>query len=212
MKLANKIAENLAEKLGYNNEQRKVMAYGLIAIIQMVELLLICAVFGLIFDCFNECMIVFLGVGLMRRTTGGAHCSTYMACMLTSSLSICLIALICRCLIPSGLHKWIYAVFGILPSFACFFILAYKRVPQATKNKPITNPAKIKRLRRQCFITTLIYLVLAVALLLIDLGEGRNITSLCSLICVLYWQSFTLTSLCTRMAQAMDSLFTSDID
>jgi len=44
------------------------------------------------------------------------------------------------------------------------------------------------------------------------LGEGRNITSLCSLICVLYWQSFTLTSLCTRMAQAMDSLFTSDID
>lgn len=47
MKLANSIAERLAEKLGYNEEQRKVMAYGLCAAIQMIELLLISVVFGL---------------------------------------------------------------------------------------------------------------------------------------------------------------------
>ena len=212
MKLANKIAENLAEKLDYTDEQRKVMAYGLGAAIQMLELLLISVAFGLIFDCLYECLIVFFGVGLMRRTTGGAHCSTYAACMLTSSLSVCLIALICRCIIPSGMSKWIYAVLGILPSFLCFLVLAYKRVPQAAVNKPITNPAKIKRLRKQCFITMLVYLALAVVLLTVDWGEGRNITSLCALICVLYWQSFTITPLCTRMAHAMDCLFTSDVD
>lgn len=211
MNLANRIAEKLAVSLGYNEEQRKVMAYGLIAVIQMVELLLISVAFGLVFDCLHECMIVFLGVGLMRRTTGGAHCSTYAACILTSSLSICLIALVCRC-IPWWLPKWIYVVFGMLPSFVCFFILAYKRVPQATKNKPITNPAKIKRLRRQCFLTLLAYLALAIMLLLIDWGGGRNITTLCALICVLYWQSFTLTSLSAWLAQAMDRLFTGDID
>ena len=211
MNLANKIAEKLASNLGYSEEQRKVMAYGLIAVIQMIELLLISVVFGLIFDCLYECLIVFLGVGLMRRTTGGAHCANYTACILTSSLSICLIALVCRC-IPSFLPKWIYAVFGILPSFGSFLALAYKRVPQATKNKPIKNPAKIKRLRRECFVTTLLYLALAMVLLLIDWESGRNITSLCALICVMHWQSFTLTSLSTWLAQGMDRLFVSDID
>lgn len=212
MKLANKIAEKLAEKLGYNEEQRKVMAYGLCAAIQMIELLLISVVFGLVFNCLYECLIVFLGVGLMRKTTGGAHCSTYMACILTSSLSICLIALFCRYFVPCYLPKWFYVVFGMMPAFICFGVLAYKRVPQASKNKPITNPAKIKRLRRQCFATLLIYLMIAIVFLLIDWGEGRNITSLCALICVLYWQSFTLTSLSTWLAQGMDRLFTSDID
>ena len=212
MKLANRIAESLAEKLGYSDEQRKVMAYGLIAVIQMAELFLISTVFGLVFDCLNECLIVFLGVGLMRRTTGGAHCSTYAACMMTSSLSICLIALLCKCIIPSTLPHWFYAVFGILPSFSCFALLAYKKVPQATQNKPITNPAKIKRLRKQCFITFMAYLAVAIVLLLVPMNDGRNITTLCALTCVLYWQSFTLTPLCTRLAKAMDSLFTTDID
>ena len=41
-------------------------------------------------------------------------------------------------------------VFGILPAFVCTFAIAYKRVPQASKNKPITNPVKIKRLRKEC--------------------------------------------------------------
>ena len=94
MDLANKLAEILAAKLGYTDEQRKVIAYGLGAILQMLTLLIIATIFGLAFECFYECMIVFFGVGLMRRTTGGTHCSTYMACILTSSLSICLIALL----------------------------------------------------------------------------------------------------------------------
>ena len=207
MTLANSIAEKLAAKLGYSDEQRKVMAYGLGAAIQMLELLVISVVFGLFFKCLYECLIVFLGVGLLRRTTGGTHCSTYMACILTSSLSICLIGLFCRYLIPCCGPKWIYAIAGILPGFGIFSIIAYKRVPLASENKPITNPAKIKRLRKQCFITLLVYLVISIVLLLVDWGNGRNISSFCALIFVLYWQCFTLTAWSSRLAQAMDRLF-----
>ena len=207
MNLANSIAEKLAAKLGYSDEQRRVMAYGLGAAIQMLELLLISVIFGLFFKCLYECLIVFLGVGLLRRTTGGTHCSTYMACILTSSLSICLIGLLCRYFVPCYLQKWIYAVAAILPGFGIFSIIAYKRVPQASENKPITNPAKIKRLRKQCFITLLVYLAISIVLLLVDWKNGRNISSLCALVCVLYWQSFTLTSWSIRLAQAMDRLF-----
>lgn len=208
MDLANRLAEHLAAKLGYSDEQRKVIAYGLGAAIQMVELAAICAIFGFAFDCFYECMLIFFGVGLLRRTTGGAHCNTYMACIMTSSLSICLLALFCRYLIPGHLDKWLYVLLGILPGFGCAFVFAWKRVPQDTPNKPITNPAKIKRLRRQCFLMLLIYLAISIALLAFDWGNGRNISSFCAVIMVLYWQCFTLTPWSNRLAGAMDRLFT----
>lgn len=212
MNLANRIAADLAEKLGYSDEHRKVMAYGLGAAIQMLELLFVSTFFGLVFNCLYECLIIFFGVGLLRRTTGGTHCTTYMACIMVSSLSVCLCALLCRYFIPSSLPKWIHVCVGIVPAFTCMFAMAYKRVPLASKNKPITNPAKIKRLRRQCFVTLLVYLAIAMVLLHISWGNGRNITSLYALICVLYWQSFTLTSASNWLARAMDRLFASDID
>lgn len=207
METANRLANKLAARLGYDDEQRKVIAYGLGAAIQMIELLIISLIFGLCFDCLWECIIVFLGVGLLRRTTGGRHCTTYMACILTSSLSICLIGLFCRYLLPGYLSKWIYVALGLLPGFGCAYAFAYKRVPQDSPNKPITNPEKIHRLRKQCFLTLTIYLACAIALLIFDWGNGRNISSFWALICVLYWQCFTLTKWAGQLAGAMDRLF-----
>lgn len=212
MNLANKLAARLAKKLNYSEEQRKVIAYGLGAALQMLELLIIALIFGLVFDCLYESLIIFLGVGLLRRSSGGTHCSTYLACILTSSLSICLLAFFCRYLLPGYLPKWIYIVFGMIPGFACAFLFAYKRVPQASPNKPITNPAKIARLKRQCFITLLIYMLFSALLLAFDWGDGCNISSFGAVICVLYWQCFTLTSWSNRLALAMDRLFTSEVN
>lgn len=211
MDLANKIAASLAKKLGYSDEQRAVIAYGLGAALQMLELFGIALLFGLVFDCVYECMIIFIGVGLLRRTTGGTHCNTYMACILTSSLSICLLAFICRYLIPAWLDRWFYVLLGMVPAVVCFFAIAHKRAPLDSPNKPITNPAKIARLRRQCFITAIAYLLFATHLLSYNWGEGRNVSSFCSIIVVFYWQSFTLTKWSNRLAQSMDRLFTNEI-
>lgn len=210
MNLANSLAEKLAVKLGYDDEKRKVMAYGLGAAIQMLELLLIAIIFGLVFDCLWECMILFWGVGLLRRTTGGTHCNTYMACIMTSSLSICLLALFCRYMILPCFAKHIYVLCGIIPAFGLFGLIAWKRVPLASPNKPITNPAKVKRLRKQCFLTMLVYLAISIVLLAFDWNNGRNISCFLALITVLYWQCFTLTSWSNRLAGAMDRLFANE--
>lgn len=207
MELADRLAQKLSGMLGYDEEQCKVIAYGLGAVIQMLELLLVSVIFGLVFDCLYECFIVFLGVGLLRRSMGGGHCKTYMACMLTSSLSIVLLALFARYLIPGCLPKWLYLVLEFIPGFACIGLVAYKRAPQDTPNKPITKPEKIKRLRRQCFTTILVYMVIALVLLWFDWGRGRNISSFTALILALYWQCFTMTSWSARLANAMDRLF-----
>jgi len=207
MNLANSLAAKLAEILGYDEERKQVIAYGLGAAIQMLELLGICIVFGLVFNCLLECLTIFLGVGLMRRTTGGAHCTTYMACILTSSLSCCLLALFCRYLLPVYLAKWLYILLGIAPALLLFGIIAWRRVPQASPNKPITRPEKIARLRRQCLFTTLIYTAIALLLIFWAWPNERNISTFGALMCVFYWQSFTLTSWSGRLAIAMDRLF-----
>ena len=75
MNLSTKLAEKLANALGYNDEQRAVLAYGLGAAIQMLELFIIALVFGLVFDCAYESIILFLGVGFLRRSCGGTHCT-----------------------------------------------------------------------------------------------------------------------------------------
>lgn len=212
MNLANKLAEHLAKALNYDDEARAVIAYGLGAALQMLELLVIALIFGMVFDCLYESMIVFLGVGLLRRSAGGAHCSNYIACILTSSLSICLLAFICRYLIPGYLPKWIYIAFGIIPAFVCAFLFGLKRVPLDTPNKPITNPDKIAQLKRQYYITLFFDLLAAVLLLAFDWGSGRNISSFSAVICVLYWQCFTLTSHSQHLVHAMDRLFAHEVN
>ena len=207
MSLADRIATKIADSLNYDEEKRLVMAYGLGAFIQMGQLMLIALLFGLVFDCLIECMVVFWGVGLLRRSAGGIHCKHYMSCILTSSLSICLISLICRFFIPASAGKIWHVVIGILPAFSVMLLLAWRRVPVASENKPIENPVKIRRLRKQCFATIGIYLVICIFLILYDWGDGRNISTLWSVICVLWWQSFTLTSLSERLVRSMDSLF-----
>lgn len=207
MDLANRLAEKLAERLGYDAEKQAVIAYGLGAAIQMLELFLIALLFGIVFDCLIEAMIIFWGVGLLRRSAGGEHCQTYMACILTSALSICMLSFICRYLIPGYFSIWFYIVIGIIPAITCFGIIAYKRVPKVTPNKPIDNPKKIRRLRKQCLITAIIYLALAMILLMLDWNDKRNISSFFALITVFWWQSFTLTSWSERLAHSMDRLF-----
>ena len=207
MSLAERIANKLASSLNYDDEKRQVMAYGLGAFIQMMQLLLIAFIFGTVFDCLVECMVVFWGVGLLRRSAGGIHCANYMSCILTSSLSICMISLVCRFFIPAYVAKHWHVILGILPAFSCMLFLAWKRVPVASANKPITNPAKISRLRKQCFITIGIYFLCAVLLLAFDWGEGRNISTMWALVFVVWWQSFTLTSLSERLVRPIDSLF-----
>lgn len=207
MSLADRIARKIASSLGYDDEKRQVMAYGLGAFIQMVQLLLIAMIFGIVFDCIWECMVLFWGVGLLRRSAGGIHCANYLSCILTSALSICLLSMVCRFIIPAGVNKVWHVLLGIVPAFGCMGILAWKQVPVAAKNKPIRNPEKINRLRKQCFMTLGIYLIVAILLLLSDWGEGRNISALWALIGAIWWQGFTLTSWSEPLIRSMDSLF-----
>ena len=212
MNLANRLATSLAKRLGYDEEKRQVMAYGLGAAIQMLQLLGISLIFGLVFHCLPECLVVFFAVGLLRRSTGGAHCKTYMACILTSSLSVCLMALFCRYSISGLIGREIFALCLELPVFAWAVCLGIKRVPMDTPNKPIVSAAKRRRLRRDCFITLAVYFLAAASLQIFVWAGERSMSLSCSITAAVLWQCFALTAWSRRLACSMDKLFAGSME
>lgn len=202
--LADCVARYLAGSLGYDDEQRQVMAYGLGALFQMILLFVCSLIFGLIFNCLIEAMILFWGVGLLRRATGGVHCTTYFGCVCTSLTSICGLAAICRYAIPTDAQTWIYGLAGILPAFICLAWIAWKKVPRASANKPIVNPAKIARLRKQCFLTVGVYLAAACILLLFSPDNPRLISACSAIVAVAWWSAFMLTDVAAKLIEGID--------
>lgn len=212
MNLANRLATDLASRLDYDEEKRQVMAYGFGAAIQMIQLLCISLIFGLVFRCLPECLTVFVAVGLLRRSTGGTHCKTYMACILTSSLSVCLMALSCRYTIPGLPGKELYGLCFELFVFACATWMGIKRVPMDSPNKPIVSASKRRRLRRDCFITLAVYFLIAVTLLVFGWAGERSLSLSCAITCAVLWQCFTLTAWSGRLACSMDKLFAGSME
>ena len=156
-------------------------------------LLLACSlIFGLIADCLAETMILFWGVGLLRRSTGGVHSSTYLGCICISLTSICGLAALCRYLIPTTAPVIVYLLAGILPAYGCLFAIAWKKAPRDSANKPIVRPEKIARLRRQCFLTIALYGLAAVLLLAAAVQRPRMIGVVSSLIAVAWWSALML--------------------
>lgn len=190
---AQALAGYLAKSLGYDEERRSVMAYGLGALFQMLLLLVCSLIFGLLADCLPEAMILFWGVGLLRRSTGGVHSSTYLGCVCVSLTSICGLAALCRYAVPVTAHWAVYALAGIVPAFGCLTAVAWKKAPRGTANKPIDRPEKIARLRRQCFLTIALYGVVAAALLISAQSRPRLIGAMSAMVAVAWWSALMLT-------------------
>lgn len=71
-KLVRKAAGRIARRQGLTGEQEAVVAYGLLAFTQMLVILVLAALFGLLTGTLASCLTVCLGVGALRKFTGGA--------------------------------------------------------------------------------------------------------------------------------------------
>ncbi len=204
-KLANRIAETVARNNGLDEERKRVVAYGLSALIQMLFLLFSSLVFGLLFHCFVESMVIFASVGLIKRATGGAHSNTSGNCTVISLVSIFVMALVSRYVVPVVEPYWyVYLVFAVL-SFGIAFFTVFRRAPVATPKKPITRPEKIRRLRRQSFMTVGAFFALAVAWILLARYNPRLVNASVSLCLAALWQSFMLTESGAKLISFIDS-------
>lgn len=208
--LANRIADGLASQLNLDQEKRAVIAYGFIGILQGVALLLMITVIGILTGTFYEALIIFLSVGYIRKSTGGAHSRTMWGCNTVSVFSISLLALASKYLLGMPIELTVNIGFTII-LFLVGFMVFHKRVPVDSPNKPIISAEKISRLRRESFTKLLLFLILTVAAIASADTHIRFYSIASSIRLAMIWQVITLTekgaSLLARVDSAVNGIF-----
>lgn len=190
--LAHKVAKNIAIKMGYDQERQAVIAYGLIGIFQIITIGLIVSLFGVLFGCWYECMVIFLGVGLIRKATGGAHSQHINGCLIISVCSVISLAALSKFVLSVPMH-WGYNVAISLAVLTLCLWVAYLRVPVDSPNKPIVKPEKIKRLRKQSYITFVAFALVSILCVVLADSTPRFYSIAMSFRLAMLWQTCTLT-------------------
>ncbi|MDD4774145.1 MAG: accessory gene regulator B family protein [Eubacteriales bacterium] len=205
-KLARTMAEKIAVHMQYDDDKKAVIAYGLTAIFQMTVLLIIIAVIGVVFDFLYESLIIFIGVGIIRKSTGGAHSETMYGCILISALSVAMLASLSRYILCFKMNIILNLSISVF-IYLLGLIVFYLKVPIDSPNKPIVKPKKIKRLRKQSYILVIVFFMITVVVIFLAENFSRFYSLAVSLRLTMMWQMFTLTDFGIRFFEKIDLHF-----
>lgn len=209
-KLARKLANDITRSLGYDEEKEAVVAYGLIAMLQILVTVLFVLLLGILIHAPVEALIVCFSVSILRQYSGGAHAGSAELCAGIGVVYCTAAAFISRELLltiynPALMLAVVIAVYGIS------FLIIHKFAPLDSPKKPIRTPQKRKKMRRGSFLLLTIYFVLSVILLIF----GYKVRVLCSygvsLLFGVSWQVFTLTSPSAFLLHSVDKLFGKEV-
>ncbi|AGL02398.1 accessory gene regulator ArgB-like protein [Desulfoscipio gibsoniae] len=188
MYVANKtVNPNRAELLGYGAE----IILG--SVFKLVVLFLIAALLRVVY----EVAILLFVIGLLRTLSGGAHCSAYYRCLVTSVLIILSLGCMIKVMFPlfQGLPGLILA--GVLVISFCLY---WRYAPQASLNKPLKSKAIKDRFRKLTLIAALFLSIVSFIV-----GPGYLISWIIAF--GLLWQAFTLTPFGHLLIKKLDILF-----
>ena len=179
-------------------EQAALLAYGaeilIGSAIKLSVLFSLTAVLGVL----PEVAVLLLVTGLLRTLSGGAHCSAYYRCLVTSVFILTALGYMIKTVQPFT---------GSLPPVVLCGItlisiyLYWRYAPQA----PINKPFKSKKMELAFRWYTLIAVVM-LSILSITLGTDNPVSW--TMVFALLWQAFTLTPAGHRLIGSLDILLT----
>ena len=187
-----RLSDTIAEQFHYTQDQRSVVRYGLVALLQTVIIFSLLAVLGICFGFFAQALAVFFSVVLLRKQEGGAHASSLTGCLILTSLVLTALAVLSRYVFP--LAGSVAAMILIVVLGAVCVLISYRLVPVESPNKPLRDPKKIARLRRNTFLLLAVYLSAAFLLALPkDVLPFSSVSIAFAILSGTVWQTFTLT-------------------
>ncbi len=204
--LAHNIAGRIALQMNFDEDKKSVIAYGLTAIFQMITIFAVISIIGVFFNFWYECIIIFLGVGIIRKSTGGAHSETMYGCIIISVLSVTILSSLSRHILDFSFNNFVNIGISVVVYVLCF-IAFYIRVPVDSPNKPIVKPEIIKRLRRQSFILLTIFFIISITFIILAAWNNRFYSIAASIRLTMLWQAFTLTKIGAQIFEKIDSKF-----
>lgn len=203
---ASRLTEKIALHLHVDEDRKAVIEYGLIACFSLIIIGIVISVIGILFRFWYESVVLFLGVGLLKKSTGGAHSDTMFGCSVISVLSISIFAFLSRYVLSVPINPYINV--GIsLGIFLISLVVFNKLVPVDSPNKPIVKPEKIRKLRKQSFMLLCFFTLLTIVLIFVSHDNVRFNSIIFSIRFVLIWQTFMLTKYGVGFVKILDLKF-----
>jgi len=181
-KMAQAVGSHVAKRIS-RLDQAEYLAYGaeilLGSIVKLCVLFFIASIMGVVL----EVTVLLAVTGLIRTLSGGAHCSAYYRCLVTSDLILTALGYTI---------KTIHPIIGLLPTTVLLGItmlsiyVYWCYAPQAPLNKPFKSSTMRLTFRWYTLITV-------VTLSIISIILGTDSLSAWTMAFALLWQAFTLT-------------------
>lgn len=147
------IARYSAREIKLNGRKEAIVSYGLKVILGGIIKLIVFLLVPLSLGVFSQFTAACLSSGFLRLPSGGAHCSAYYRCLITSLSVFLLIAVVAKYLslfiTPDEIFLW----FSLALAFIVFIRLAPVDVPQ----KPIRSKVHRKALKIASCALVLVY-------------------------------------------------------
>lgn len=191
--LCNNIAFGLCQSKDKNCDEYEILRYGVFVFLHVCNAVILTIIFGLLTGtCFEIC-IISLMAALMKRNSGGVHCSSPNRCIITGIIISYMFVLIGKTLINVKLDiLYILSIIILIHSF----LIIYIKCPVPSPNKPLKKETTRKRLRKNALYIYFICVILFIISILLNLlNTNYNLNSLVLYIILgMYMQVFALTT------------------
>lgn len=201
--ISSKFAFCLCESKDRSSEEFQILKYGVFAFLQVTIAIIATILFGLLTNTLFEMLVISLTGALMKRNSGGVHCSSPNRCLLAGIIVVYICALIGQHMINI---KSIYILIICIIALIHSFIILYQKCPVPCENKPLKKEKTRKRLRKNAFKIYSICVILFVTNILLSLVYFiNNLNSLVLyMILGLYMQSLSLTAIGSKFILILD--------
>ncbi|MCC3865619.1 accessory gene regulator B family protein [Terrisporobacter petrolearius] len=209
----NSITENLSDKIAFklcgskdkSSDEFEVLRYGVFAFLHICIAAILTILFGILTNTLFQIVTISLVAGLMKRNSGGVHCSSPNRCVLAGIIVAYIFTLIGKNVIYMK-HEYVYIVCTI--ALAHSFIILYKKCPVPCENKPLKKEETRKRLRKNAFSIYSICIILFISnILLSSTYFINNLNSLVLyMILGLYMQALSLTNIGSKSILFIDKV------
>ena len=196
----NSITENLSDKIAFklcgskdkSSDEFEVLRYGVFAFLHICIAAILTILFGILTNTLFQIVTISLVAGLMKRNSGGIHCSSPNRCLVTGIILSYIFALIGKSLININLGE-LYLIDVIILIHS--FIILYKKCPVPSENKPLKKEGIREKLRKNSFciyFVCIILFIFNIFLNLLNIDLNLNSLVLCILLGI-YMQMLSLT-------------------
>lgn len=203
--LSSKLAFYLCTSKDKSSEEFAVLKYGVFVFLQGSIAMIFTILFGVLTNTLFEMVVISLVGALMKRNSGGVHCSSPNRCILVGIIVSYIFTLIGRTIIDLK-PVWTYILLAIL--LINSFIILYKKCPVPCENKPLKKEETRKKLRKNAFTIYSICVILFILNIFLNLVSFMDVLKplILYMILGLYMQTLSLTNAGSKFILFLDKV------